>query len=146
MRNKRTAGFNLLEVMVAVAVLGICFLGTLSVLAFARLQNELEQQRTRAHQIVSQALEIEAYELFTYSSTVVETTIWDNGTPDDPSDDTMGWLVVIVSNPDTGEILFTAPDPAIMVQIEATVLWYPQGTRMANSKFLQESVITCKAP
>lgn len=145
MRIKRTAGFTLVECLIASAIAGISFLGTLYVLAFARVHNEMEQERARAHQIVCQKLEVERYQLFTWTQSQSEQTIWDNGTPEDTSDDTVGTLELIVKNPATGEVLTAAPDPAVVVEIEATLTWKVRGGRLSE-KVLRETAMTYKAP
>ena len=119
--------------------------GTITLLTFARSQNEREQERLRAHQIVSEALELERYQLFTWTQSQTTRMIWDNATPDNPDDDTTGQLEVIVTDPETGAVLTTAPDPARLVVVEATVSWTPRGARFAGET-LRETVMTFKVP
>ena len=145
MWSKKTAGFTLVECLIASAIAAISFLATLYILAFARIHNEMEQERTRAHQIVCQKLEIERYQLFTWTHAQSEQTIWDNGTPDDTSDDTVGTLELIVKHPETCEVLTSAPDPAVLVEIEATLTWTVRGGRLSG-KVLRETTMTYKAP
>ena len=131
--------------MFATAIASLGILGTLSLLAYARIHNEVEQERARAHQIVCQKLDIERYQLFTWTQSNSEQTIWDNGTPDDPDDDTVGTLEMIVRNPQTGEVLSAAPNPSVLLEIEATLSWHPRGGRL-STKTLRETVMTYKAP
>jgi len=142
-RKKR--GFTVVEAMAASAIASLAILSTLSLLGFIRMHNELEQERTRAHQIVCQALEVERYRLFTWTKSDSEQTIWDNGTPQDPSDDTVGTLEVVVSDPSTGQVLTQAPNPARLLMIEATLTWQSRASRVSD-KIMRESVMTYKAP
>ena len=150
MRIGTKRGFTLVECLIASAIAGVSVLATLSLLGAARLNNELEQQRSRAHQIVCQAIEIERYKLFTWTESKKVVTIWDNGTPDNTEDDTEGLLAVIVRDPKTGNVLSSAPDPATMVEIEAALMWRPRGTRLdrgaEQGKWFKESVMTYKVP
>ena len=139
------AGLTLIECMLAVGIASIISLSTLSAISFARTVNELELERTRAHELVCQALEIERFELFTWTMADTVQTIWDNATPDDSSDDTTGTLSVIVRDPATGVTLTSAPDPAVMVEIEATLSWHPRVGRLSG-KTLSESVVSMKVP
>ncbi|MFW5870096.1 MAG: type IV pilus modification PilV family protein [Candidatus Sumerlaeota bacterium] len=141
---KRT-GFTLLEVMLAVAIAGITTLATLGILGFARLHNSQEQERARAHQVVTQAIEEENHRLFTYTTAGEEMTIWDNMTPGDTSDDTVGTLTLRVENAQTGEVLTQAPDPAVMVKIEATLTWVTRGSKLQD-KLMRESAMAYKVP
>lgn len=145
MRRKHNAGFTIVETVIASAIAAFSIMATLSLLTFARLVNEIEQERARAHQIVCQKLEIERYQLFTWTQTGSEVTIWDNGTPDNETDDTKGLLEIVVTDPATGAVLLAAPDPAVVIQIEATLTWRVRGGRPAE-KDLRETAITYKAP
>mgnify|MGYP006306784877 CR=1 FL=1 len=138
-------GFTLVEVMLAVAIAGIAAMSTLGVLGFARLLNSQEQERARAHQIVTQAIEEENHRLFTYTTAGEEKTIWDNMTPGDTSDDTVGPLTLRVETAQTGAVLFNAPDPAVMVKIEATLTWVTRGSKLQN-KLMRESAMAYKVP
>ncbi len=142
---KKTGGFTLVECLLALVLATLIFTATLSMLGFARSHNQVEQERCRAHQIVCQALETERFNLFpkTQSDSIV--TVWDNGTPADPSDDTTGELDITVRDPATGTVLAKAPEPAILIEIEATLTWHP---RVASWKprEMHETVITYKAP
>jgi len=131
--------------MFAVGIASIISLSTLSAIDFARTVNELELERSRAHEIVCQALEVERFELFTWTSANSTQTIWDNATPDNISDDTTGTLSVIVRDPATGAMLTSAPSPAVVVEIEASLSWHPRVGRLSG-KTLTESVVTYKVP
>lgn len=136
--------FTLVECMVATAVCAIVFLATISLLGFARLSNEVEQERTRAHQIVCESIEVERYKLFTWTSANSVQTIWDNGTPSNPADDIKGTLEVIIRDAKTNTILTSAPNPAILVSIEATLTWSPPGSM--SSRTLRETAMGLKSP
>ena len=138
-------GFTLVEVMVATFIVAIGMTATLSMLMFSRLQNELEQERSRAYQIVTEEMEQVRHELFTRISGGKTTTVWDNGTTDTTTDDTIGTLAVIVRDPKTGAQLFAAPVPASRVQVEVTLIWNPRG-RLKASKTMRETAMTYIAP
>ena len=144
-RKSALRGFSLMEVLFTVGVAGISILAILSLLGAARLNNALEQERSRAHQIVSQALEIESFELFTFTHSQRNKTIWDNSTPDDTSDDTVGVLEIEVRDPQNNDLLTTSPDPAVIIQIEATLTWESRGSRVRGTE-MRESVMTYKVP
>jgi prepilin-type N-terminal cleavage/methylation domain-containing protein len=145
MKHKTRCGVTLIECIIAMTITALIMISTLTLLGFARMQNELEQERTRAHQIICQTLDIERYKLFTWTQSMSQQTIWDNGTSDDSSDDTLGTLEVIVRDPKTGQTLSAAPDPATLVEIEATITWTHRGPRL-EGKSMRETVITYKAP
>ncbi len=145
MRRRKIAGFTLIEAVIASGIAAFTILATLSLLGFCRMRNEIEQERARAHQIVCQKLEIERYQLFTWTQSGEEVTIWDNGTPADKSDDTIGKLEIFVTNAATGAVLTAAPDPAVLLQIEATLTWRLRGGRLSETD-LRETAITFKAP
>jgi len=142
---KKMRGFTLIESLIASAIATLCILVILSLLGFLRMHNELEQERNRAFEIVCQALDLERHQLFSWTQSRTVQTIWDNGTPTDSSDDTLGNLEVIVKNPKTGEVLTSPPDPAILVEIEATLSWKHRGPRL-EGKDMRETVMTYKVP
>jgi prepilin-type N-terminal cleavage/methylation domain-containing protein len=141
----RSAGFTLIECLLALVLATLIFTATLSALGFARAHNQVEQERCRAHQIVCQALETERFNLFPKPQSGSIVTVWDNGTPTDPADDTTGELDITVRNPATGATLAKAPDPAILIEIEATLTWHPRAARW-KPREMHETVITYKAP
>jgi hypothetical protein len=130
--------------MVAVVIVALVMTATLTLLIFSRIDNALEQERTRAHQVVTQEMERVAHELYTRVTGGRQVLVWDNGTPNDLTDDTMGTLEVIIRNPQTGAQLFAAPVPAIRIQVEATLTWQARGS-MAR-KTMRETVMTYIAP
>jgi len=137
-------GFSLIECLIASGIAALAIIATLSLLLYTRMSNEIEQERTRAIQIICEKLDVETFHLFTWTKTDSTVTIWDNGTPSDPNDDTKGTLEVIVRDPDTRAVLTQAPNPARLVEIEATLRWKHRGPRPVE--LLQETVITCKVP
>ncbi|MFW6255983.1 MAG: type II secretion system protein [Candidatus Sumerlaeota bacterium] len=145
MQRRHQSGFTLVECIIAVAICSILFLATLSALNFARVHNELEQERNRAHQIVCQYMEEERFRLFSWTQSESEQTIWDNGTPENTEDDTIGTLEVEVRDPETGAVLTMAPNPARMVEIEVALSWEPRVARL-KSKTLRESAVILKSP
>ncbi|HBF33246.1 TPA: hypothetical protein DDW35_01655 [Candidatus Sumerlaeota bacterium] len=138
--------FTLIECVFALGICSVIAVATLSSLTFARAKNELEQERTRAHQIVTQWLEVNRFNLFTWTSTLSPQVLWGNNSSA-TGDDTNGTLEVVVTNPLDGTILTssTMPNPAVMVQIEATLTWHPRGA-MGSGRTLHETVMTYKAP
>ena len=138
-------GFTLLEAVIASAIATFATLTILYLLAFLQLHNELEQETNRAFQIVTQAMDLQRYQLFSWAQSYTVQTIWDNGTPTDPKDDTVGQLEIIVKDPKTGTILTSPPDPAVLVQIEATLTWTPRGPRLAK-KLMRETAMSYIVP
>lgn len=135
---------SLIEVLIAVFIVSIGMLATLSLLTWCRIHNDLEQERARAHQVVSQEMEQVRHELFTRVTAGQTITIWNNGTPDDTTDDTQGTLEVVMRDPDTGNTLLTPPDPARRVEVEVTLSWSPRGR--LSGKTYRESVMTYLSP
>jgi len=145
MQSRFQAAFTLIECMIAVAIASVLFLATLSALSFARVINAVEQERSRAHQIVCQALDQESAKLFTWTASNSQQTIWDNNTPDNTADDTIGALDVRVTDVRTGTQITTVTLGDELVQVEATLTWSPRLSRLSH-KTLRESVMTYKAP
>lgn len=142
--HQRGQGFSLIEVMIAVSIVAIGSLSTLSLLMFAQMHNAFEMERSRAHQIVSQEIELVHFNLYTRIRTNSATTIWNNGTPTDTSDDTTGLITVQATNPYTGAVVTQAPVPAVVLQVEVTLQWSPRG-RMSGSTY-RETAMTYIAP
>ncbi len=133
-----------MECLFALAISSLSFMATASLLFYTKFHNEIEQQRARAHQIVTERLEIERFQLFTWTQTGDQVTVWDNNTPDNPDDDTVGSIFIVVRNALTDEILTVAPShPAFLVQVEATLIWAPK-TR--PNRIMRETAMTFKSP
>ncbi len=136
-------GFTLVEAAIAMVIVSLGAISTLGLLAFTRLHNEEEQERSRAHQMVSEEMERVRLELFSRVTTGTNVTVWDNDTADDATDDTTGTMVVTMR--DTGgNVINVAPDPAARVQVEVTLNWSPRGRRADQT--LQESVMSYVVP
>ncbi len=142
-RNQKS-GFSLVEVMIAMGVASMGILGTLSLIMFAQTHNALEMERSRAHQIVSQTMEQAEFSLFTVLQTGTTTTIWDNGTPLDTTDDTVGSLSVIARNVMNGTTITLTPPSATALQVEVTLTWNPRGAM--GTKTFRETAMTIIAP
>lgn len=150
-RVRGRSGFSLVEAMIAMLIVSIGVLATLTMLTFSRKQNDFEQERARAHQIVSEELELAKFDLYPRLRTGSDTTVWDNGTPADPNDDTLGRLDVIVRDPRTGVQLFAAPVPARLVEVEVTLRWRPRGAMGGDindptGRWFRETIVTLVAP
>lgn len=147
MRKTTTRGFTLIECMIAVGIASMLTIGTLSLLYLVRAQNEIEQQRARAHQIVSQKLEGERYLYHKYRIPSNTVTIWDNGTPYDPTDDTVGQMEIVIWDVRTHTLITGTVDPGTnnLVSIEATLTWSPR-SGPAHNRTLHESVMAYAAP
>lgn len=141
--SRRTSGFTLVEALIAIIIATLGAISTLTLLAFTRLHNEEEQERSRAHQMVSQKMEEIRYELYTAITPGEDVVLWDNGTTDDTTDDTPGVLTVKMWDADGNE-LAAAPVEAQRIQVEVTLSWNPRGRRAEQT--LQESVMTYIAP
>jgi prepilin-type N-terminal cleavage/methylation domain-containing protein len=136
-------GFTLVEVLLSLVLVSIGMLATMSLLMFIRQSNVMEQERSRARQIVYEQLEAARASLYTHLASGTTVTVWDNGTPNNPADDTQGALDVIVKNL-AGTRLYAAPVPAQVVQVEVTLSWHPHGRRAA--KVMRETVMSYFAP
>jgi Tfp pilus assembly protein PilV len=135
--------FTLVETMFAVFIVSITFTASMSLIGYIRMQSTLDQERARAHQIVVGEMERVRFELYTRVTGGDQITVWDNGTPDDNTDDTVGTLEVIMRKLDGSQII-TAPIPAEAVQIEVALTWNPRG-RIAG-RVLRQSMMTYIAP
>lgn len=141
--SSRASGFTLIEALIAIIIATLGAISTLSLLAFTRLHNEEEQERSRAHQMVSQKMEEIRYELYTAITPGEDVVLWDNGTPADTTDDTPGVMTVTMWDADGNE-LTAAPTQAQRIQVEVTLTWNPRGRRADQT--LRESVMTYIAP
>ncbi|MCL5270280.1 MAG: hypothetical protein M1457_06975 [bacterium] len=142
--------FTLVEALIAVGLVALATTSIMAMLSFDVLHNNLEQERARAHQIVCEKMEQIENKLYTrmlYDPDIqpTETVIWDNGTPDDPSDDTDGVLEVVVLDPDGNPA--SVPIDAYedrRLQIEVTLTWHPRGR--LSGKTYHETVMGYKVP
>lgn len=139
----RQAGFTLIEAIITVLIVTVGSIGALTLVSYLRLQNDLHQERARAHQIVCEEMERLRHELYTRITGGDTVTVWDNGTLDDDTDDTMGTLTVTVWDMDGNE-LAAAPSPAELVEVEVTLTWNPRG-RMSGKTY-RETVMSYFAP
>lgn len=140
----RRGGFTLIEVLVAVLVVSVSFTAVMTLLIFDSVCNNFEQERIRAHQIVSEEMENVRRTLYTRLTSGRTVTVWDNGTPAITTDDTVGTLEVTVRDPKSGVQLTQAPVPATRVQVEVTLIWHPRGSN--NNKTMHETLMTYIAP
>lgn len=138
-------GFTIIEVLIAMSIAALSMLAILTTLQLTRINNSIEQERSRAHQIVSEQLERVRFQLYTMITAGTQITVWDNGTPDDATDDTQGTLEIRIIDPETGIALAAAPTPAKRVLVEVTLSWNPRG-RLGGSKTMRETVMTYVAP
>lgn len=136
-------GFSLIETMIAILIVSMGSIATISMLTATHIQNDMAQERARAHQMVSEEMERVRLELFPRANPGQQVTVWDNGTPDDESDDSVGTLEVVMRDLD-GTELTVAPIPARRVQVEVTLTWNPRGR--LQSKTMRETVMTYLAP
>lgn len=130
--------------MIAMMIVMMGSIATISMLSAAQSENSIEQERARAHQIISEQMERVRFQLYSLVTAGQQVTVWDNGTPDDTADDTTGTLEVIIKDPESGAILNAAPSPAKRVQIEVTLTWNPRGRLGGHT--LRETVMTYLAP
>ncbi len=140
----RRKGFILVEALIAVVIVTIGSMSTLSLLITARAHSAQEQERARAHQIATEQMEIVLHELFPTVVSGEEITVWDNGTPENPNDDTVGTVSVLLYDINGTSISHT-PTPWSRVQVEVSVTWTPRG-RLNNDKELREVLIAYMAP
>jgi type II secretory pathway pseudopilin PulG len=136
-------GFTLVEAAIGIVIVSLGSIATLSLLMFTRLHNAEQQERARAHQIVAEEMELRRANLFTNLTPGQETTVWDNGTPDDPTDDTIGTLIVRVRDVN-GNLISQTPVPWQRVELEVTVAWNARGRRAGVE--LRESLVTYMSP
>lgn len=141
---KSQRAFSLIEVMIAIMVVALGTMSTMSLISYAHLQNAVEMERARAHQIVSEEIELARFDLYPRIREDDPVVVWDNGTPDYASDDTEGVINVTVSDPYTGENLVVAPVPAKVLLLEVTLEWNPRG-RLGN-KLYRETEMTYISP
>lgn len=136
-------GFTLIETVIAIVIVSLGAVAMYSLLTFTRLHNEEQQERARAHQIASAYMEQFKSQLFSTALAVEDEQLWDNGTPEDPSDDTLCNVDVALRDAD-GNLLVSFPPNAERVQVEVTVSWHPRGRR--GDQTLQESLMSFIVP
>jgi Tfp pilus assembly protein PilE len=143
-RRRTRTGFTLVEAMITTMIVFIGMLAIISLVQWCQISNGMEQERARAHQIVSQEMEQVRLQLYTRVTAGTTVTVWDNGTPDDPDDDTIGELEVRMRDPDTGYWLSSPPSPAKRVEVEVALTWSPRGR--ISGKTLRESAMSYISP
>lgn len=141
---KSQRAFSLIEVMIAMLIVAMGTMSTLSLISYAHMQNAMEMERARAHQIVSEEIELARFDLYPRIREDDPVVVWDNGTPTLASDDTEGIINVTVKDPYTGVNLTAAPVPATVLLLEVTLEWHPRG-RMGNHTF-RETEMTYISP
>lgn len=123
---RRRSGFSLVEALIAIVIVTAGSVSTLSLLMTTRSHNAHEQERARAHEIATERMERVLHELFPTVVAAEEITVWDNGTPDTPHDDTTGTISVLLYDFD-GNSISSTPTPWTRVQVEVVVTWTPRG-------------------
>lgn len=141
---KSKRGFSLIEIMLAMLIVAMGTMSTLSLISYAHMQNAIEMERARAHQIVSEEIELARFDLYPRIREDDPVVVWDNGTPNLATDDTEGIINVTVRDPYTGESLTAAPVPARVLLLEVTLEWNPRG-RLGNKTF-RETEMTYISP
>lgn len=140
---RRRRGFTLVEALISIVIITLMSITTLTLLMFTRMHNAHEQERARAHQIATERMDRILHELFPTVEAGEDITVWDNGTPDDTSDDTQGVVSVSLWDVDGNPINFT-PTPWERVEVEVTVTWNLRGRRAGVEA--RESIKTYMAP
>lgn len=143
MHGRKCAGFTLIESIIAVGLVALGMISTLSLIAATRVHNSIEQERARAHQIISEEMERVRFELFSRIEPGQQITIWDNGTPDDDTDDSRGTLEVIMRDA-AGTLLTGPPLNSGRVEVEVTLTWNPRGR--LSGKTMRETLMTYVSP
>ena len=70
------AGFTLIEALISVMIFTFSCIAGLTLMGFSQLQNMLEQERARAHQVVTQEMERVRHQLYTRITGGNTVTIW----------------------------------------------------------------------
>ena len=143
LRARCRRGVTLLESIISLLIVALGFLSTTTLVVLSQTQNDLEQERSRASQIVSDRLERIQRDLYPFITPGSEITIWDNGTPDDDADDTLG-TIEVVARDTNGDLITSAPNPAVRLQVEVTLTWNPRGR--LGGKTMTETVMTYIVP
>lgn len=142
-RARYRSGFSLIEAVIAVIIVTTGSISTIQLIATTHLQSELDEERARAHQIVSQELELIRSELFARLRPIEAVTMWDNGTPDDLEDDTVGTITVVMRDINGNE-LAGSPVTDERIEIEVTLEWSPRGR--LSGMTLSETLMTYVTP
>lgn len=142
------AAFTLIEAMLSTLVVAVMGGGILVMWPAMAKLNTLEQERANAFQLACQQLEANVklpnFPNIASSQTVM---VWDNGTPNNTTDDTNGTIDVIVRDAKTGAQITTTPGtlgPTLWYRVEVTVSWHPRGT--LHGKTMRETVMTYVVP
>ena len=142
-RRRAGPGFTLVEAMITILIVAAASIGATQMAIFVRTQNDLEQERARAHQIVSEEMEWVRHTLYTHLRTGGTVVIWDNGTPENPDDNTEGLLEIIVRDP-AGNLVTHPSGQDVALTVEVTLTWNPRGRLGART--FRETVMTRTAP
>lgn len=140
--------FTLVEAMISVMVVAVLGGGILVMWPAIAQLNTLEQERAYAFQLACQQMEASVMVPdFPRIANHQTALVWDNGTPNNPADDTTGTVDVIVRDAKTGALIPTTPgtlNPNLWYRVEVTVSWHPRGT--LSGKMLRETVMTYVVP
>lgn len=143
---RRPRGVSLLEVLVTVAVVSIGMTSILTMTMQATAVSTLEQERARANQLVCQYMEEKViFPPLPEISSGTQVTVWDNGTPNNPNDDTMGTIEIVAYDMKTGLQITSIPVNKmnrVRYRVEVTMNWHPRGAR--HSATFRETVMTYK--
>lgn len=140
---KHTRGFSLIEVLVTMSIVMLGSVSTLGLITQSRIISYSERDRARAHQIVMQEMEKVRRQLFSHVAPAAEVTLWDNQTPEDRSDDTVGMLEITMRTLD-GDPLEEPPEIPQAVRVEVSLTWSPRGS--LSGKQLTERLVSYIAP
>lgn len=142
----RPRGVSLLEVLITVLVVAVSMISILTMMMQATAVSTLEQERARANQLVCQYMEEKViFPPLPEISSGTQVTVWDNGTPNNPADDTVGTIKIIAYDMKTGVQINSIPvNPMnrVRYRVEVTMEWHPRGRR--NNATFRETVMTYK--
>lgn len=142
-RARLRGGFSLIEALIAVIVVTMGSIATIQLLAATHVQSELDEERARAHQLISEELEQIRSELFARLRPIEAVTMWDSGTPDILEDDTVGTMAVVMRDVN-GNVLTGPPTTSERIEVEITLSWTPRGR--LSGKTLSETLMTYITP
>lgn len=133
-------GFSFIEIVLTLALVGLCLVLSLSILFYIRAQSNLEEVRTHAYEIVNGEMELLRAKYFgDLKPETRSVTVWDRGTPSDPNDDIEGELVIILKDRQGNE-LTGPPRVNALLEAEITLTWQTAGKEMS------ETLMTYLAP